>query len=332
MRLLKVDGQRRARIVEAEPPQPGPGQVVVRTGMSAVCGSELKTYRGEGVAAGNMGHEAMGQVVRCGQGVTRVKVGQRVGVSAIAGCGLSDCAPCAKGQSTWCPRKTFYPNVHAEEFLAGETGCLALPPDVPDEAGVLITGDGLGVPYHASLKLKSEAIGVVAVIGLGPIGLGNILMQSYLGRRVIAVGYPAQRLELARKMGAESGIDAKDADVVEALKEATGGVGVDACIEAAGKPEAVRQAFRCVRPGGIAVLTGEQASVELSPSEDFIRRDITAVGSWFYQTGEFEAMLQLWRDGFPVQALISHILPFGQAVQALELADRGAAGKILLRY
>lgn len=78
------------------------------------------------------------------------------------------------------------------------------------------------------------------------------------------------------------------------------------------------------------VNAGEQPSVDLSPSEDFIRRDITAVGSWFFHVGEFRAMLDLYRAGLGVADLVSHVLPLAEAASAYELFASGASAKVLL--
>ena len=332
MRTLKLDGGSASRLIEVPELEPGPGQVVVRTRVSALCGSELGSYRGSGMGTGNSGHEGMGSVLRVGEGVTRVREGDRVGVSAIAGCGLPECEPCRRGQSTWCPSYRFYGSMHAEQFLTSETACLPLPEDVPDDVGVLIAGDGVGVPYHTSLKLAGKDIKAVAVFGLGPIGLGNVLMQSYLGRTVIGVDLSSERLELAARLGAALTIDARSGDPIEAIRAATGGHGADACIEAAGVPETAKQCFGAVRTAGIVVWNGEQRAVELSPSEDFIRRDVRAVGSWFFQVGEFPEMLRLARSGFAARSLVSHSFPFERAPEAFALFASRATGKVLLTY
>jgi threonine dehydrogenase-like Zn-dependent dehydrogenase len=331
MRTLKLDGQGQARVIEAPEPVPAHGEVRIRTRMSALCGSELSTYRGSGLETGNSGHEAMGVVDALGSGVTRVQVGQRVGVSAIAGCGRADCDACRRGQSTWCPRRRGYGSMHAQAFLAAETACLPVPEDLPDAEAVLVTGDGLGVPYHTSLKLDADT-DTVAVFGLGPVGLGSVLLQSYLGRRVIAVDLQTRRLELAAGLGATECVEAARHDPIEAIGRLTDGRGVDAAIEAAGVPATVHQCFRVVRHGGLVLLNGEQPRVELSPSDDFIRRDVRAVGSWFYHVGEFPAMLRLWREGLPVGRLITDVLAFDQAPEALALFAAGETGKVLLQH
>ena len=85
MRSIQMRGQSTGACVDVPEPEPGPGEVVVQTRVSALCGSELKAYRGAGMEAGNTGHEAAGEVVRLGAGVTHLEEGQRVGVSAISG-------------------------------------------------------------------------------------------------------------------------------------------------------------------------------------------------------------------------------------------------------
>jgi propanol-preferring alcohol dehydrogenase len=332
MRTLKLDGQSKCRVIEVADPVPGPGQVVIRTRVSALCGSELSSFRGAGAAAGNSGHEGMGTVARIGEGVTRVRVGQRVGASAIAGCGRPECEACRQGQSTWCSSFKFFGSMHAEQFLTGETACLPLPDEVPDEVGVLITGDGMGVPYHTSLKLAGADIRTVAILGLGPIGLGSVLVQAYLGRTVIAVDLAPERLALATRLGAKLVINAKEQDAVEAIKAATGGKGADACIEAAGVPQTAKQCFKAVRTAGLVVFNGEQPTVELSPSNDFIRRDVRAVGSWFFHVGEFPAMLKLYQDGLPVAQLVTHTFPLERAQEAFDAFAAGTTGKVLLSY
>ncbi len=291
----------------------------------------MAAYRNAGVPAGNIGHEAAGIVVELGTEVDSLHVGQRVGASAIAGCG--DCSYCQNGQYTWCNDFRFYGEMHAEYFVIPALACHVLPDDVLWDVGVLITGDGLGVPYHTSKKIQSDEIQSIAIFGLGPVGLGSVLLQSYLGRKVIGVDRSADRLNLARQLGATHTIAADDGvDVAACIRSYTGGRGADVCIEAAGVPATVRHCFASVRKGGIVVFNGEQPALELSPSDDFIRRDITATGSWFYHYGEFPEMLALFRQGLPVSSLVTHRFPLDQAADAYRAMAEGRSGKVLLEY
>ncbi|MBX3011342.1 MAG: zinc-binding dehydrogenase [Caldilineaceae bacterium] len=331
MQSVRMQGDAQVTLVDVPEPEPGPGEVVVATQVSALCGSEMKSYRGAGSPQGNSGHEAVGLVAQLGAGVTSLQVGQRVGVSAISGCG--HCAECTQGRYTWCPARKFYGNMHAERFVIAAHACHPLPAEVGWDVGVLITGDGFGVPYHTSLKLQDPAIETVAIFGAGPIGLGNLLMQRYQGRTVIAVDVSPTRLELATELGAQHVVQAgADRDVVAAIRALTGGKGADVCLEAAGRPETAKQCFAAVRMAGTVVFNGEQPALPLSPSDDFIRRDITAVGSWYYHFNEYPAMLNLYRQGLPIGSLITHHFPLAQADEAFRLMAAGATGKVLLTY
>jgi len=330
MRTIKFEGKGIVKVVKVPTPTLGSGQVLVETAISAICGSELHSYRGEGSQKGNSGHEAVGTVVELGEGVSSLSVGQRVGVSAIAGCG--ECSYCAKGQYTWCPNHKFYGSMHAERFLASANACHPLPEDISWEVGVLLTGDGLGVPYHTSTKITAPDIQTVAVFGVGPIGLGNVLVQAYLGRRVIAIDLSTTRLGIAEHLGASSVVNAKEVEPVEQVRTLTGGAGADVCIEAAGRPETALACFAAVRTAGTVVFNGEQSALPISPSNHFIRRDITAMGSWFYHFSEFGKMLELYRNGLRVKDLISHRYPFLEAAAAFEMFSSARSAKVLLDY
>ena len=120
-------------------------------------------------------------------------------------------------------------------FIIAANACHILPDDLPWEEGALLTGDGMGVPFHTSKKIQDTDIQTIAVIGLGPIGLGNVLMQSHIGRRVIGVDIVDYRLQLAEQLGADVVIKSDDT-LIEQIEDLTNGVGVDVAIYAAGRP------------------------------------------------------------------------------------------------
>ncbi|MDI1334919.1 MAG: zinc-binding dehydrogenase [Lacunisphaera sp.] len=328
MKRLCFRGHSQIDVIDMPAPVPLPGQVAIDTVASALCGSELHGYVGAGFDGGNFGHESAGVVSALGEGVTSLKVGDRVGVSAIAGCGK--CKYCQRGQYTWCSTWAFFGNMHSETYVTSALACHKLPDDVPWDVGVLITGDALGVPYHTSKMLAKYDVETIAVIGLGPIGLGHIIMQSYLGKKVIGVDIAPERLALAKTYGAWRTIDASKGTAVEEIKALTDG-GVDACIEAVGKPQTTKQCFAAVKKGGVIAFNGEhQGPVELNVSDDFIRRDITAFGAWFYHFSEFQDMLALYRKGLPIAKLVTHRLPLREGAEAFRLFASGKTGKVLL--
>jgi propanol-preferring alcohol dehydrogenase len=175
-----------------------------------------------------------------------------------------------------------------------------------------------------------------------------VLLQSYLGRQVIAVDLAPERLRLARKLGASEVVDgsavavvdgsAGDAidggagDAAEQVRALTGGVGADVCIEAAGSSVTALACFAAVRTAGTVVFNGEQGEVPLSPSSHFIRRDVTAVGSWFYHFSEIGPMIELYRGGLPILDLISHRFPYSQAAEAYDLFASRRSAKVILEW
>ncbi|WP_043583702.1 zinc-dependent alcohol dehydrogenase [Geminisphaera colitermitum] len=351
MKILHQTGNSRLAIEDVPTPAPGPGEVLIKTAVSALCGSEMSTYRGkDGRTHGNMGHEAAGTIAAFGPGADTIKnpvthaplkIGERVGVSAIAGWpGENPSVPdphYIAGRYTWCDKFTFHCDMHAEYFTIPAQACHVLPDDIPWDIGVLITGDGFGVPYHTSTKLpppdSSNEQQTVAIFGLGPIGLGNVIMQTYLGRRVIGIDRAPARLELAHQLGAAHTIEASDnANIPAAIRDLTHNVGTDIAIEAAGVPATTRLCFASVRKGGTVIFNGEQPALELSPSEDFIRRDITATGSWFYHFCEYPDMLAKTHNGLPVASLITHRFPLSNAAEAYHVMQSGLSGKVLLTH
>ncbi|AHF91280.1 alcohol dehydrogenase [Opitutaceae bacterium TAV5] len=351
MKILHQLGNSRLAIEDVPTPAPGPGEVLIKTAVSALCGSEMSTFRGkDGRLHGNMGHEAAGVVAAFGpeadvifNPVTRtpLKIGDRVGVSAIAGWpGEKPAAPdphYTAGRYTWCDKFTFHCDMHAEYFTIPAQACHVLPDDISWDIGVLITGDGFGVPWHTSTKLhalpSTPAQQTVTIFGLGPIGLGNIIMQTHLGRRVIGIDRAPARLELARRLGATHIIDTTDAaDIPATIRNLTRDTGADVAIEAAGVPATARLCFASVCKGGMVIFNGEQPALELSPSEDFIRRDIAAIGSWFYHFCEYPDMLAQTRNGLPVASLITHRFPLSKAADAYHVMQSGLSGKVLLTY
>lgn len=338
MRKVALAGGGVVKIVEVDVPTPQPDEVLIRTAVSAVCGSELGAYRGSGhnMGQGNPGHEAAGEVVAVGsavldEGGAGPRPGDRVGISGVVGCGA--CEQCSAGRYTWCTNFRGSADVHAEYFTHPARGCHVLPDDVDWDVGALVTGDGLGVPFHTTTRLAERPYDTVAVFGLGPIGLATVLVQSFLGRRVVGIDISEPRLRLAEKMGAVATIrpDA-DADLPAAVCSALGGVAPEVCVEAAGSPVTAHGCFATVRTGGRVVFNGEQGPVPLSPSDEFIRRDVSAHGSWFYHFSEYPAMLGLVQDGLDLAQLVTHRVRLADAAEGyLAMAD-GRSGKVLITY
>ncbi|MDE2852816.1 MAG: zinc-binding dehydrogenase [Chloroflexota bacterium] len=328
MRLLEMTGNANSRVIDAAPPEPKSDEVLIETARSAICGSEMKTYRGPGRADGNVGHEAVGRVIALGEGVAGLQIGDRIGASAVVGCG--GCGECKSGRYTWCRSTASRSNMHAEQFVIPARACSPLPDDLPWDEAALLTGDGMGVPWHTAKKIDRADIETIVVMGLGPIGLGNVLMQAHLGRRVIGVDIIDYRVDFATRLGADVSLKANDS-LIERILDLTGGEGADVVIDCAGQRGSVENSFRAVRRGGIVVFNGESMEEMLAPSRDFNRREIWAVGCWYYFMSEVPEMFALWREGLDVARLITHRFPLADAPEAFALFAKGQTGKVLLR-
>ncbi|MCK5805315.1 MAG: alcohol dehydrogenase catalytic domain-containing protein, partial [Lentisphaeria bacterium] len=236
MKMLVVIEGGNLEVVETETPQPAPGELLVNIAVSAICGSEVKGYKGGGGVGTNHGHEGAGVVAAVGEGVDSAWVGKRVGCSAISGCG--QCQWCAQGAYTWCTTaRKFHSAMHADFVAIPPMACYELPDSIDWEVGALVSGDGFGVPFHTDRNIHNpDAAKIVAIFGLGPIGLGSVMLQHYRGRRVIGVDLSQTRLDFATERGADHVIKADEADAVEEIKKLTDGLGADLCIEAVGVP------------------------------------------------------------------------------------------------
>lgn len=328
MRTVRMLGNAKVAVVDVPDLCPEPGEVLVQVKASGLCGSELKGFKGPDGQETNGGHEVAGVVAEA-NGTKHLKVGDRVGVHAVRGCG--QCEWCVQGQYTYCDSKLpMGPGTHAEFITAPEHVCAKLPDDVPFGVGVLLSGDGLGVPYHANTRLETRGGDVVCVIGLGPIGLGNVLVQSFVGAEVIAVDIQPHRIDLAKGLGAAHGVNAGETDPFEAVNELTHGALAHKCIEAVGHVDTLQLALRCVGKRGMVMACGEQGDVPVNVSRDLIRRDIALAGSWFYHFCEFGNMVQWYRRGLRVEDLITHHFGLDDAQEAFDLFAAGKTGKAML--
>jgi threonine dehydrogenase-like Zn-dependent dehydrogenase len=327
MRAVQILGNERLTVRDFPDPEPTDGEVLVRIQASALCGSELPAYRGYQAIPMNGGHEVAGIVVDASRSHKWTENG-RVGVTAVWGCG--ECRWCKEGRYTFCDARRGIPYGHAELVAVPDHCCLPLPEDVPFDVGALLSGDGLGVPYHISTRVPASKGQRVCIIGAGPIGLGNTLLRSFLEEQVIVIDVLDNRLSLARELGASHTINPSQTDPTEAVRDLTVGLMADVVIEATGKPDPFALAFRLVGKGGTVVAAGENREVTIHVGRDLIRKDVTVVGNWYYHFCEYPEMLALYRRGLPVARLITHRFPLAEAETAFREFAAGRTGKVVL--
>jgi L-iditol 2-dehydrogenase len=291
MRSLVFVGPGQMELQERPDPRPGPGAVVVAVRAAGICGSDVHGYLGvtgrrrPGVV---MGHEAAGDVIEVGKGVTTVRAGDRVALRSILPCGA--CDRCRRGESNICPNRQGlgmqFNGAYADRIVLPEGMLLPLPDALSYADGALI--EPLAVAMHAVNRTPFDLMDVVVVIGAGAIGLLTLLAARLRGAGTIVVtDRNAHRLALARALGADLAVNVDDADPVATVREVTGGRGADAVFEAVGINATVAQSLAVARSGGHITWIGNLLpAVELSMQE-LVTRELTLRGAYTF-TEEFE--------------------------------------------
>jgi propanol-preferring alcohol dehydrogenase len=327
MRGVKFLGNSSIEIAQLPDPKPGEGEVLVKVKASAICGSEMGQYRGANSMNGNPGHEVMG-VIADPNGSKRFCEGDRVGVATIRGCG--NCFWCLQGKPDFCNEAQGLNNVHSELVVSKEIWLHPLPDDIDDATGVLLSGDGLGVPYGASMRAGTNSGEVNCVFGVEPVGLGVTLVQTFLGARVIAVDVNPHRLNLAKHVGAWKTMNSAEInDLRSALLDLTGGLGPNKCFECCGKQETLDVALDVTIPEGIIMIIGG-GKQSMNPQKLVFRKNLRVMGNWVCHFSDFNGMLEMVRNGLQATRIITNRFPLERADEAYKRFSEGMEGKVLL--
>jgi len=241
-------------------PSPGPGQALVRTRLSTICGSDIHIVDEipEVPAGTPLGHEAVAEVVDAGDGVTSFRQGERVVASCLFGCGT--CARCQEGHLQLCERFGAPMNLlfgaQGEYFLVqnAELNMAKVPDELDDEA-VLFATDIMSTAFGAIEASELRYGDSVAIFAQGPVGLCVTAAARARGAGlVVAVESIPARVAMATRLGADRVVAPEDA--VSEILALTGGKGVDVAVEALGKQVTLESAARVTRFGGTVSSVG----------------------------------------------------------------------------
>jgi threonine dehydrogenase-like Zn-dependent dehydrogenase len=265
-----------------------PTDAVVRVVLACVCGSDLWYYRGETdfPVGSPIGHEFIGVVEQVGDEVRHVAKGDFV-ISPFA---YSDgtCPNCQVGMTTACLNGGFFPAGNGDggqgEFvrvpLADGTLVKVPGSNYSDEImkSLLTLSDVMGTGHHAAVSAEVQKGDTVAVVGDGAVGLCAILAAKRLGAaRILGLSRHPVRQQLAREFGATDIVEERGEAAVEAVKQLTDGIGVDAALECVGTNEAMQTALAIARPGSIIGYVGVPHGVEM-PVPTLFYRNVGAHG------------------------------------------------------
>ncbi|MET8776875.1 S-(hydroxymethyl)mycothiol dehydrogenase [Nocardia sp. NPDC004654] len=327
--VVALEPRGKVGLVDIVIPEPGPHDVVVEVRACGVCHTDL-VYREGGITDEFpflLGHEAAGVVESVGTAVTHVRVGDSVVLNWRAVCGR--CRACRRGRPWYCfdthnaeRRMTLTDGreltpalgigAFAEKTLVHEGQCTVIDSGIdPAVAGLL----GCGVMAGLGAAVNTGAVGrgdSVAVIGCGGVGSAAVAGARLAGATtIIAVDRDARKLKWAEEFGATHVLDATTADVVEQVRELTGGFGADVVIDAVGRPETWRQAFYARDLAGTVVLVGvptPEMTLEM-PLLDLFSRGGALKSSWYgdcLPERDFPVLLDLYRQGrLPLEAFVT---------------------------
>jgi L-iditol 2-dehydrogenase len=265
MKAVHLVAPHRLEVVEAPlPPDPGPGEVLLKVRSVGICGSDLHWYLDAHIGANIcvfpqiLGHEPVAEIAAVGAGVAASRVGERVFVEPGIACG--HCEFCVSGSPNLCPACRFLGS-SPTKGLFREYGVMPAHNAVPVPEGVsdasATVAEPLGIILH-TMELAEMRLGdTVAVLGSGPIGMLCIAMAKLRGAsKVFVADKVAHRVALGLKMGADAGIHTPAESVCDTILDATGGRGVDIVLDAAGMMETINWGMKIARRGGKFVLVG----------------------------------------------------------------------------
>jgi propanol-preferring alcohol dehydrogenase len=289
-------------VLEDRPvPEPGPGQVVVRIEASGLCHTDIHAANGDWPVKPTPpfvpGHEGVGIVERLGDGVTKVREGDRVAIPWL-GWACGECEHCLTGWETLCERQenTGYSvdGGWAEYALAHGSFVGKVPDGIdPFEAAPLTCA---GVTTYKAVKVSgARSSDLVAIFGVG--GLGHLALQyaRIAGAQVVAVDLVDEKLHMAKELGAAYTVNAREEDPVEAIR-ALGGA--DAAISLAVSPKAFEQAYGSLRRGGTLVLVGLPADNEMRlPIFQTVLNGTKVVGSIVGTRVDLQEVFELHASG-----------------------------------
>jgi len=330
------------RIEDVEEPEVGPGEVRVKIMACGVCGSDvMEWYRikraGRPGGIGAFGHECTGVIEETGSGVDpKWKVGDRVVVTHHVPC--NTCDACIRGHTTACEtlQTTKFKNAYGAfaEYVVlprinVDRGMIRLPDSVSFDAGTMV--EPLGCVVRGQQMAPVSDGRSVLIIGAGLTGLLHLKAAQASGAGFIAVSNPSpERLELARKFGADATISAAD-DVPERFKELNGGRGADTVIMTAPVPVCVKQSLDAVGRGGTILFfapTNPEVQSEIN-LWNLWQKEVTITHSYAADYHNLSTALKwIQYNRIDVEEMITHVFPFRETVEGFSITARHRGGSL----
>ena len=339
-----LPGNSTVELKEFPIPEPGHGQVLIKTKSSTICGSDIRAIYHEHLGKGPegyqnkiAGHEPCGQIVEEGPGLKRFKKGDRVIVYHISGCGV--CYDCRRGYMISCTSESRAAygwqrdGGMASYILAEEKDLVALSDELSYTDGAQVAC-GFGTVYEGLEKIGISGDDAVLVIGLGPVGLAALMLAKAMGaNKLIGVDTIQERLEIAQKLSLADHVFKAGPENVKEIRSVTDGHGVERAFDASGSDKGRLTAIQATRKWGRVALVGEGGTLGLSPSHDMIHDQKTIYGSWVTSIWLMEDLVErIVRWKIHPEELVTNRFSLEQAADAYALMASGKSGKVAVVF
>jgi L-galactonate 5-dehydrogenase len=338
MKAIQIISPEKVQIIDIAAPVAGRDEVLLKIKYVGFCGSDLNTFTGKNPMVEYPrvpGHEISAVIAALGSEVpANFSIGQAVTVVPYTNCG--QCSSCKKGRFNACRYNQTLGNQREgamQEYIVVPWQKL-----ISDEllsAKELAMVEPLTVGFHAVDRGRVTDIDTVMVFGCGMIGSGAIIRAALRGAKVIAVDIDDQKLDLARKIGANYCINSKTTNLHDALQEITGGHGPDVIIEAAGNPFTYQSALEEAAFAARVVCIGYAKNDVSFATKLWVQKEIDILGARNATPSDFEAVINYLKQGtFPIDEMITRIIEPGEAAEAVAdwAADPGQVMKILVQF
>lgn len=293
MKAAVVCANEDVQYLEYEEPVPGPGEVKVRVKASGICGSDIPRvlYHGVHFYPIVLGHEFSGDVVEIGEGVTKVKVGDRVSGAPLLPC--MKCDDCQNGNFSLCKHYSFIGSrqqgSNADYVVMPEQNAVVFDPQISYEQGAMF--EPSTVALHGLLQNDYQGGQYVAVLGGGTVGMFTMQWARIFGsKRVVVFDIRKERLELAKRLGADEVILTTEEGFMEKARAVTNGKGYAFVYETAGQTATMQMAFELAsNKAHVCFIGTPHVDLSFTPSmwENMNRKEFKLTGSWMSYSSPF---------------------------------------------
>lgn len=293
MKAGVVHAKNDIRFEEIETPKPGRGQVKIRVKYTGICGSDVPRVNGDACHffPNVLGHEFSGTVAEVGDGVATLKVGDRVAGVPLVPC--MKCADCLKGDYSLCRHYSFIGSREfgsfAEYVTVPEKNAVRFGEDVSFEQGAFF--EPATIALHGLMRANYQGGKTVAILGGGTIGLFTMQWARIFGAsKVVVFDITPERLELAKRLGADEVVDTRDENYLEKAKAYTGGIGYDYVYETAGNTVTIKMAPELAANKADVCMIGtptKELNFSVAQWENMNRKEFTLTGSWMSYSAPF---------------------------------------------